>query len=73
MFEVIGMISLFSFILLVLTFQYSLLFSGVVRKDLDIFGRFIAWIPFLPFIIMFIILMWYFSSLFFKKIFNFKQ
>ncbi len=73
MFEVIGMISLFSFILLVLTFQYSLLFSGVVRKDLDFFGRLIAWIPFLPFIIMIIILMWYFSSLFFKKIFNFKQ
>jgi hypothetical protein len=67
MFELIGIITFYCFIITILLFQYTLLISGVVRKDLNWFGKIVSWVPFIPFIIMSITLLLYFSSLLFRK------
>ena len=67
MFEVIGIITFYCFITILLLFQYILLISGVVRKDLKWSGKIVSWVPLLPFIIMSITLLLYFSSLLFRK------
>lgn len=67
MFELIGIITFYCFIITILLFQYTLLISGVVRKDLNWFGKIVSWVPFIPFIIMSITLLFYFSSLLFRK------
>jgi len=55
MFEVIGMVTVLSFMFLLLIIQYSLMVLGIVRDDLSSIGRLIGWIPFLPFILMVIV------------------
>lgn len=45
-------------------FQYSLIITGVIKDDISGFGRFVAWIPLLPFVIGFI----YFIYFMFRKI-----
>ena len=48
MFEVIGYVGVFSFVMLFITFQYSMMFLGAYRKDLNNIEKVIGWIPLLP-------------------------
>lgn len=59
MFEVIGMVTVLSFMFLLLITQYSLMILGIVRDDLSSIGRLIGWIPFVPFILMVIVTVLY--------------
>lgn len=59
MFELIGIMAVYTFILLILVTQYALMITGVVRQDLHKIGHIIGWIPFLPFILMIILTFWY--------------
>jgi hypothetical protein len=54
MFELIGLISVFLFLIFLLIIQYSMMTFGIVKKDLKLYGYLIGWVPFLPFILMFI-------------------
>lgn len=69
MFEVIGMVSVLSFMFLILILQYSLMILGIVRDDLTSIGRLIGWIPLLPFILMVIVTVTY-TIIYFGKCFN---
>ena len=59
MFEVIGYVGVFSFVMLFITFQYSMMFLGAYRKDLNNIEKVIGWIPLLPFILMFLLTLYY--------------
>lgn len=69
MFEVIGMVTVLSFIFLLLITQYSLMVLGIVRDDLTIIGRMIGWIPLVPFILMVIVTVVY-TIIYLSKSFN---
>ena len=66
--EVVGYISVFSFLLLLMIFQYSLMAVGLYKKDLNTIENIIGWIPLLPFILMGGLTIWYVSGYFLKKI-----
>lgn len=70
MFELIGIMAVYAFILLILVTQYALMITGVVKQDLNKIGHIIGWIPFLPFILMFIATFWYVFIYVYK---NFKK
>ena len=66
--EIIGHISVFSFLLLLMIFQYSLMAVGLYKKDLNKIETLIGWIPLLPFILMFILTIWYITIWGLKKL-----
>lgn len=67
MLELMGIISLFSFLCFLLVIQYSLMLLGVVRSDLNKIEKVIGWVPLLPFILMFITLVYLVVSISYKN------
>jgi len=67
MFEVLGYFLFFSVILFFVFLQYSLMASGLYRKDLNKLESFIGCVPLLPFILMFILTIYYILEILFKK------
>lgn len=66
MFEIIGKVTVFITLFITLFLQYFIMTVGMVRKNNNKIENIIGWIPFLPFILMFIVLiyliieiMWY--------------
>ena len=66
--EIVGYISIFSFLLLLILFQYSLMVVGLYKKDLNKIETLIGWVPLLPFILMGSLIVWYVTGYFLKKI-----
>ena len=66
MFEIIGKIAVFFILFITIFLQYFIMSVGMVRKNNNRMENIIGWIPFLPFILMTIVLiylimesMWY--------------
>jgi len=68
MFEIIGYIGFFAFVMSFIIFQYSMMFLGSYRKDLKPIEKIIGWVPMLPFILMFLLTIYYLIEIFLQKL-----
>jgi hypothetical protein len=55
MFEIIGIVSLITFVFFLIFIQYTLVSFGVMKESLKWYGKVISWIPLLPYFVFFVV------------------